>query len=186
MKKCLLQSIKNSQTTIPLLLQATFHFNHPRQSLCKRIIIFVRAKLLGWLSCNVFISLFKMLIPSRRKCKLQLNCTAVYLTWNNFPVKLYLLFSDRQIYHRRVQKEASFGGAARYVLRYPEVLIDRDAIATPKVISCIRCQDLQRQTERENSVCKVVAGGVGHTFVTLLILSKPNAGYDYDVKIMGQ
>lgn len=44
---------------------------------------------------------------------------------------------------------------------------------------------MQKQSERENSICKVVSGGVGHTFVNILILAKPNTGYDYDVKIMG-
>lgn len=96
----------------------------------------------------------------------------------------FFLVLDKQIYHRRVQKDPSWG-LSRYVLRYPEVLIDRSAMIVPKVISCIRCQDLQKVSERENSVCKVVSGGVGHTFVTMLITSKPNAGYDYDIKIMG-
>lgn len=54
-----------------------------------------------------------------------------------------------------------------------------------KVINCIRCQDLQKSSERGNSVCKVLSGGVGHTFVTILIISQPNTGYDYDVKIIG-
>lgn len=94
------------------------------------------------------------------------------------------MVSDKQLYHRRVQKDPSWG-ASRYVLRYPEVLIDRSAMVTPKVISCIRCQDLQKLSQRENSACKVIAGGVGHTFVKMLIVSQPEAGYDYDIKIMG-
>lgn len=91
---------------------------------------------------------------------------------------------DKQIYHRRVQKEPSWG-TSRYVLRYPEVLIDNINGSVPTVITCIRCQDLQKLSERRNSVCKVLSGGVGHTFVTMLIMSQPNTGYDYDVKIMG-
>lgn len=83
-----------------------------------------------------------------------------------------------------MQKDPSWG-ASFHVLRYPEILIDRDAVLGRRVITCIRCQDLGSPSQRAKSACKVVAGGVGHTFVKIAILAPMDGGYDYDVKILG-
>lgn len=69
------------------------------------------------------------------------------------------------------------------VVSFPERLIDRPL--QHKVITCIRCQDLQEGSDPEDSECKIIAGGVGYKFTKITLSSKSHRSFDYDVKIFG-
>lgn len=94
-----------------------------------------------------------------------------------------LYISDKLLYHRRVEQEATPFISKQYVT-YPELLLDKANLIDPKVISCIRCMDLNR-AHPEDSLCTIIAGGVGYTFVKFQVTSLPHRGYNYDIAVYG-
>lgn len=95
-----------------------------------------------------------------------------------------IVSAPKPLYRRRVQQQ---GGPLLYVetVRYPDIVIDRKDLRNPQVITCIQCKDLN-QSDPEGSQCKIVAGGVGYTFVKFKIIAQPHHGFVYDISVYGQ
>ncbi|KAB0802018.1 hypothetical protein PPYR_04204 [Photinus pyralis] len=97
-----------------------------------------------------------------------------------------LMKGDVLLYHRRIKEDVTKHYSLHFA-SFPEILLDKRSFRNIPVISCIMCKDqsLKKALEPE-SECKVIGGGIGHTFVKFVLTSSRYHGFDYDIKIYGQ
>ncbi|KAK4881635.1 hypothetical protein RN001_004954 [Aquatica leii] len=101
---------------------------------------------------------------------------AVFASFNNCR----LLKGDVLLYHRRIKQDTTKHINIQFA-SYPEILLDKPGLT---VISCIACKDMSlKKKDIPESECKIIAGGIGHTFVKFALSSSRNYGHDFDIKV---
>ncbi|KAF5275838.1 hypothetical protein FQR65_LT04076 [Abscondita terminalis] len=94
-----------------------------------------------------------------------------------------LLRGDVLLYHRRIKQDITKHVSVQFA-SYPEILLDKPRL---NVITCISCKDMNlKKKDSPESECKIISGGIGHTFVKFAITSSRNYGHDFDIKVYGQ